>query len=108
MPTDSVTQALLEAADVLENSSGLYKGGGGSLSSTCAGLAISEVAPDSVRYSDGTSPSYTQFYRECGDRLGLPPAPDPELQFSRIVLWNDAPERTKDEVVAALREAARS
>lgn len=108
--SDSVTTALLAAADKIELQSDIYKAGrpDPGLSTTCTALAIGDFAPDSVRYGDGTSRSYHNFFQECGDRLGLPPSLDPDRQFGRIVEWNDAPERTKDEVVAALREAARS
>lgn len=83
---------LLAAADLIEER-GLAKGqdatdGEGTPAPTCAGLAIGETA------------LHRDTFFSVMDHLRA------YLGVRSITAWNDAPERTQAEVVAALRGAA--
>lgn len=90
---DPVSVALLEAADYIEEhghcKNMLHTDGG----QVCAIGALCAVADFTILFS--ASDRVRSFLN-----LGH------ELHFNPVVTWNNAPERTKEEVISAFREAA--
>lgn len=105
-----MNEILLEAADQIEER-GLYQSGTASTFNypecTCVVIAIDDVVVAmNLPFREGT-----RLRRKVADHLGLAYATDDtetELEnVNRVIVkWNDAPERTADEVARVLREVA--
>jgi hypothetical protein len=95
----TVADVLDRAADVIVergHHKGSYEGWDGTV---CAGGAL-RVAITGKPFTRFTGAGEAVTYMSARDRLC-------DLLGSPIARWNDAPDRTADEVIAALREAAR-
>lgn len=94
-PLVKARTVLILAADYMDQH-GLCQGAYMAMGMVCAFGAMQMVAPSSWTACNFDAPA-----KLLRDHLGL-------ADNKAIVAWNDAPGRTKDEVVVALREAARS
>lgn len=107
MSEESVADVLMRAADLIEPEGAWCQG---EPAEDADGCAVGALDPSAIRWCaagalarfssnpDGTNGNkfYHRVRRELINVLGT----------STIVHWNDAPERTQAEVVAALRSAA--
>jgi hypothetical protein len=101
---DRSAKILLAAAEMLEAgvwAQGGLPGSGGvncnEPNARCAGLAVTEIAD---RYPDATGDDRERATQRLLRHLGL------QGNEFAVYRWNDAPGRTKEEVVSALRAAA--
>lgn len=88
-PRDRTTQVLLEAADLIEQRGWCQNSAQGPGGSICAAQALALAAAYDFAFA-------AQVGRKLLHTVG----------FRTVPKWNDAPGRTQDEVVAALRQAA--
>lgn len=94
-----------EAADVLDDAAdhierhGWWGGGEYEPKTACAVLAISEVTKGGM--------THLETCRSLAASLSLKIGED-DYGVAELVFWNDAPERTKQEVLDAFRAAAKA
>jgi len=85
----TLAEVINNAADLIEQR-GLWKGGEGYTAGaeTCVTLALDEAAGRDIR-------RFSESLNVMSDAVG-----------GQLIRWNDAPERTREEVVATMRATA--